>query len=102
MKTKKMIREYISNWKLKDYEQGIPDEVPNLVMDGRLAPSWKAIAVCLLKNDMHLTGLGFAGFHSEYYDAIKRDEISRRPGSGRVMIQTRLRLQQSALVAGAE
>lgn len=43
-----------------------------------LAPSWKAIALALLANDMQLLSLGFTPKRSEWYGAIKRYEIECR------------------------
>jgi predicted phosphoadenosine phosphosulfate sulfurtransferase len=36
------------------------------------APSYKSIAIALLKNDMQLQSLGFAGQESEWYFELKR------------------------------
>jgi predicted phosphoadenosine phosphosulfate sulfurtransferase len=46
-------------WEDRCYSKGIPDEVPELLAKTNRAPSWKKIAICLLKNDMKLRGLGF-------------------------------------------
>ncbi len=46
-------------WEDRCYSSGIPDEVPDLLAKTNRAPSWKKIAICLLKNDMKLRGLGF-------------------------------------------
>lgn len=60
-------------WTNRCYSDGIPDEVPELLSKTGRAPSWKKIAMCLLKNDMKLRGLGFT---EASYDAnlIKRIE----------------------------
>lgn len=60
-------------WINRCYSDGIPDEVPELLSKTGRAPSWKKIAMCLLKNDMKLRGLGFT---EASYDAnlIKRIE----------------------------
>lgn len=50
---------YVSMWEGRCYFDGIPDEVPELLAKTNRAPSWKKIAICLLKNDMKLRGLGF-------------------------------------------
>lgn len=92
MKAHKRIKEYLVSWKCRDYDHGIPDEVPIQVAENNLAPSWRAIAVCLLKNDMNMTGLGFSSFHSEYYDALKQQEIAQRPGAIVRPVQMRLPL----------
>lgn len=50
---------YQKMWMDRCYSDGIPDEVPDLLAKTNRAPSWKKIAICLLKNDMKLRGLGF-------------------------------------------
>lgn len=78
METKKRVKEYISNWKAKGYENDIPDEVPHELMKLGLAPSYKAIAIALLKNDVNLESLGFVGKKSKWYSAFKKVEIEER------------------------
>ena len=65
----------------------IPDEVPTVLMQEGLAPSYKAIAFAILKNDP--TALGFVPKASKWYGELKRIEIQQRypPGT-----QLRLRL----------
>jgi predicted phosphoadenosine phosphosulfate sulfurtransferase len=46
-------------WEDRCYSNGIPDEIPDLLARTNRAPSWKKIAICLLKNDMKLRGLGY-------------------------------------------
>ncbi len=41
------------------YSNGIPDEVSDTLMNSGRVPSYRAIALCLLKNDYHLRGIGF-------------------------------------------
>ena len=53
------VQRYLTLWKSRDYSDGIPDEVPEALAKENLAPSWKAIACAILKNDMLLTTLGF-------------------------------------------
>jgi predicted phosphoadenosine phosphosulfate sulfurtransferase len=38
----------------------IPDEVPAKVATSGRAPSWRAVAIALLQNDLHLYQLGYA------------------------------------------
>lgn len=58
-------------WEGRCYSDGIPDEVENgLLYSGRV-PSYKAIAIALLKNDIILQSLGFSGRHSNYYLLLK-------------------------------
>jgi predicted phosphoadenosine phosphosulfate sulfurtransferase len=38
----------------------LPDEIPKALSESGRAPSYKSIAICILKNDMLLHGLGFS------------------------------------------
>lgn len=78
MKTHELVQKYINQWMKCGYPDGIPDEVPDALMKKGLAPSYKAIVIALLKNDMHLSELGFARPVSEWYGALKKEEISER------------------------
>jgi len=51
----------------------LPDELPRLLEISGRAPSWKAIAVALLKNDWYLHSLGFSKKNSEQAWSIKRE-----------------------------
>lgn len=81
MDTKKNIQKYINNWKNKGYPNDIPDEVPQILMKLGLAPSYKAIALALLQNDMNLESLGFTPKKSIYYSILKKIEIDARNNS---------------------
>ena len=74
------IKDYTSKWESRCYPGGIPDKVPLSIIDK--APSWKKICICILKNDMYLTGLGYSGFTSKYYHELKRIELLARESSG--------------------
>lgn len=68
----------MSEWRKRGYSDDVPDEVPAALMEDNLAPSYKAIAIAILKNDHHMTALGFSAPHSMWYDALKRIEIMNR------------------------
>ena len=76
--TKDRINSYIETWKARGYPEDIPDEVPQMIMAERLAPSYKAICLALLRNDNQLQTLGFTAPVSQWYSVIKRKEISQR------------------------
>lgn len=78
MDTKERVKSYVGEWKGKGYPEDIPDEVPHELMARGLAPSYKAVALCLLSNDLWLSGLGFSRPSSKYYGEIKRREILGR------------------------
>lgn len=75
---RKRIAHYVALWERRSYERGIPDEVPSELMRLNLAPSHKAIALAILKNDHHLTELGYSQPVSPWYNALKRVEIEAR------------------------
>jgi predicted phosphoadenosine phosphosulfate sulfurtransferase len=54
------VSEYVQTWQRRCYLEGIPDEVPLKVAASGRAPSWRAVAIALLQNDLHLYQLGFA------------------------------------------
>jgi len=66
---------YVELWKHRDYFDDIPDEVPDLIMHAGLAPSYKAIAIALLKNDTRLASLGMGAFTSKWYSPLKAIEL---------------------------
>lgn len=81
MRTK--ILEYLRMWEQRGYAEGIPDEVPIVLMRENLAPSYKAICFAILRNDAPLQSLGFTPQRSRWYDELKRLELSSRPGVSR-------------------
>jgi predicted phosphoadenosine phosphosulfate sulfurtransferase len=72
------IDKYIADWRERGYPDDIPDEVPGVLMRQNLAPSYKAIAHAILKNDLTMQSLGFTPKYSEWYGAFKRVEIENR------------------------
>lgn len=78
MDTEQRIKQYINKWKSQGYPDDIPDSVPDSLMRLQLAPSYKAIACALLKNDVKLLSLGFTGQKSEWYSVLKSIEIDAR------------------------
>lgn len=70
----KQINNYVKTWELRCYFDGIPDEAPEEIK--HLVPSYKQIAICILKND--LRPLGIEPKQSLYYDVLKKIELSAR------------------------
>jgi predicted phosphoadenosine phosphosulfate sulfurtransferase len=68
------IQAYVKTWENRCYNTGIPDECPVEIDD--MVPSYKKIAIAILKND--LRGLGFEPKQSKYYSILKRIEIQAR------------------------
>jgi hypothetical protein len=53
-------RAWVAMWRKRCYSNDIPDQVPDgLLYSGRV-PSWKAIALAILRNDLQLRALGFS------------------------------------------
>ena len=69
------IQAYIHTWRKQGYSDDIPDSVPDVLMSEQLAPSYKAIAVAILKNDHAMQGLGFTGTPTPWYGVLKRIEL---------------------------
>lgn len=69
---------YIKDWESKCYLNGLPDEAPPEISD--MVPSYKRIAIAVLRNDNALKSLGFTPPKSKYYSQLKRIEISKRKG----------------------
>lgn len=67
------IARYRETW-LKRCYSDLPDEVPPLLAKSMRAPSYKAIAIALLRNDHCMKSLGFVPDQSCYYKEI----VSRR------------------------
>jgi len=74
MKTE--IKKYIKTWEQRCYFNGIPDEVPIRIDQLNKAPSYKRIAMAILKNDLEL--IGVTPKKSIYYSMLKRIEIDKR------------------------
>ena len=66
------IRAYCRTWEKRCYENGIPDSVPKKLMDSGRVPSYRHIAILLLKNDLLLRGLGFSGVETDRANQICR------------------------------
>jgi predicted phosphoadenosine phosphosulfate sulfurtransferase len=61
-------------WENRCYNDGIPDRVPKKVMASNRAPSWKAVAIAILKNDHNLLSLGYSPPKSSFADKIKAEK----------------------------
>jgi predicted phosphoadenosine phosphosulfate sulfurtransferase len=68
--TTQAVEKYVSQWEARCYQIGIPDEVPKRLADSGRVPSYKAIAMCILRNDLQLRALGFGRQESALVDAI--------------------------------
>jgi predicted phosphoadenosine phosphosulfate sulfurtransferase len=57
-------------WEKRCYFRGIPDECPPKLAKAMRVPSYKAIAMAILKNDLHLTSLGFSNKESNLVEQV--------------------------------
>lgn len=81
------VHQYVAAWESRGYAQGLPDEVPAELERLGLAPSYKAIAVAILRNDHALLSLGGVPRVSGWYGAIKQVEIAARPKPERPQLE---------------
>ena len=70
--TTKLAMDYVRIWQDRCYDD-IPDEVPYKLEKSGRAPSYKAIAMCILKNDLQLRGLGFGRQESAIVEGLYAD-----------------------------
>lgn len=59
------INAYIKTWEDRCYSNGIPDDAPDKLLFSGSVPSYKAIAICILNNDLKFKKLGFYEKYSE-------------------------------------
>jgi predicted phosphoadenosine phosphosulfate sulfurtransferase len=71
------IEAYVETWETRCYSDGIPDEIPESLSKALRAPSYKSIALCLLRNDRQLKGLGFHVADTELVQALKSKDIEK-------------------------
>lgn len=70
-------------WEGRCYADGIPDVVPDGVMKSSRVPSYKAIAIAILKNDHNMYSLGFSERSSVVVDRII--DMNREPEKSKNM-----------------
>lgn len=89
-KTIARVNQYIKIWEKRCYKDGIPENVPYRLMKAKKAPSYKAIALCILNNDFMLKNLGFSESESliaDSFRAIKNQaESEKESGQKRLFI----------------
>ena len=79
------IEKYIREWENKCYYNGLPDECPTEI--NHLCPSYKKIAIAILRNDYSLKYLGFDPPKSLVYSELKRMEIEARPTKNSIQLR---------------
>jgi predicted phosphoadenosine phosphosulfate sulfurtransferase len=71
------VEAYVSIWESRCYKDGIPDEVSSLLEKSNRVPSYRAIAVAILKNDLTLKSLGFSGKDSAWAYELKKQKQNK-------------------------
>lgn len=61
---------FIKTWENRCYKDGIPDEIDDLLIKACRAPSYKSIALAILRNDHNLYSLGFSQRESKLVSSI--------------------------------
>jgi predicted phosphoadenosine phosphosulfate sulfurtransferase len=74
----KKILAYIKKWEGRGYSNGIPDEADANLEALIKAPSYRAICMAIVKNDVQLTSLGYSRPKSFAYMTLKQIEIEER------------------------
>lgn len=69
-------------WMRRCYKDGIPDEVPEGISKSMRAPSYKSIAMALLRNDFRFKSLGFHTEENESCAALRREKKKQESGQG--------------------
>ncbi|MFZ9296075.1 MAG: hypothetical protein ACO259_07705 [Bacteroidia bacterium] len=85
---REVVNQYIQGWRKKGYTNDIPDEVPKRIDVLNKAPSYKRIAISILKND--IIDLGYTPQKTMYYDLIKYNELMNRAIKNKQTFQLRL------------
>lgn len=67
---------FVETWKKRDYEPDIPDEAPPRLEELGKVPSYRRVAVAILKNDIEL--LGVQPTRSIWYDVLKKIELKSK------------------------
>jgi predicted phosphoadenosine phosphosulfate sulfurtransferase len=72
------IGKYLESWKSKGYSDGITEEAPPRLEELCKAPSYRAVCMAILRNDVACVSLGFSRPKTPEYMALKKVEINER------------------------
>ena len=75
---RKAIYQYIIDWEQRGYSSGIPDEGNQRLEQLHKIPSYRKIAIAILRNDVSLQSLGAGKKKSICYHTLKKIEIESR------------------------
>ncbi len=65
---------YMTRWKCRGYSDDIPDDIPQRLDELNKAPSYKRIAIAILRNDTQ--HIGVPPPKSKWYSVLKSIELS--------------------------
>ena len=68
------VEEYLELWRSRCYSDDIPDEVPKLIEVTMRVPSYKALAISILKNDFSFKSCGFSAGRSDLVEVLRREK----------------------------
>lgn len=69
---KEKVQRYVSVWERRCYSDGLPEEVNSKLMASQRVPSYKSVALAILKNDHGLQSLGLSKPKDELYKQVKK------------------------------
>lgn len=72
------ISAYVRKWEGRGYPTGIPDEAPTLLEKACRVPSYRAVCLAIMRNDVTLQSLGYTREPCQTYMSIKRAELLAR------------------------
>lgn len=72
------ILSYVHKWERRGYPDGIPDEAPTLLEKACRVPSYRAICLAIMRNDVTLQSLGYTREPCRTYMDLKRVELIAR------------------------
>ena len=70
------INNYIQVWESRCYSEGLPDEIPALLAATLRVPSYKAIAVAILRNNVN--EVGYSVGTTDICEQLRRSQLNQR------------------------
>jgi predicted phosphoadenosine phosphosulfate sulfurtransferase len=72
------VKIYETIWEKRCYQGGIPQEVPPNIAKTHRAPSYKALALAILKNDFNFYSIGFPQRESEIVNLLTKQNKTKQ------------------------
>ena len=73
------VKDYVTTWESRCYFDGIPEELAAGIAKSGRVPSYKAIAIAILKNDHNFYSLGFSERPSELVNQLIQSSKAELP-----------------------